>query len=217
MSVFWRIIGTVLALAAIAALQVVAWWGCDAGLWRAPSFGPAAKPHSAVVDTHATAYSPGQLLGPSHLTVGMTHRYWEDETFIPVPDTYVRLEFLASHVEKPFPVLYVIDRPEPMNIWRFEFEIEARPQAIGQFQRLAGDLSCDPRSGDMTATDNDLFEVRWRGPGEPLRRCLISKEAGCDYLRRVRVRLELIDREDYRFKDTMQELQGRMGCSRTLY
>ncbi len=217
MSAFGRTIGRILGLVVVAAVGFAVWWSYDAGLWRAPPVGLAAHSNSAVVDTHATAYSPGQLLGPSHLTVGMTHRYWEDETFIPVPDTYVRLEFLASHVEKPFPVLYVIDRPEPMNIWRFEFEIEARPQAIGQFQRLAGDLSCDPRSGDMTATDNDLFEVRWRGPGEPLRRCLISRAAGCDYLRKVRVRLQLIDQMAADKRDELSELQTMMSCSRTLY
>lgn len=175
--------------------------------WDAPHGHPA-----TVADT-TTEYSLSQLqeAGKADLRAIPDHNPFEDKSYVPPQISYVRFEFLASRVDKPFPKIFVADQAFPYNMWSLESVLAVRSDAMRQVLSSTGDLSCSADSA--TSIGVDRVEVLVRPAHASLKRCLISKADGCKYLDRLqRLIAGRIIGEAALPLDEMRELHARMEC-----
>jgi len=196
-------------------LSVVGWQLFELQFLSLPFEGhKAAQP--ATIRSTAFAFSPAQQLSAGGNARYLdTHDYAADETFVPAPTKYVRLEFLASVVERPFQIFFFSDRPFPVNSFRFEFDVPVSPAITGHVLHDAQKLSCTTGSGDM-AIRNDLFDVRYRDEDNIVHRCVISKKDGCAFLKRSRIYLQLFAHPSRETISEMVDLERRAACNQTL-
>lgn len=142
-------------------------------------------PPAVIADT-VTDYSPAQLWQPSKGPSDMLHDFASDRTYVPHAISYIRLEYLASEVTKPYPKLFVADAAFPANRWIVEQVTVVDPKTMPPVFSSAADLPCARDSGDLTA-GADRFEIRIHKGSGPLQRCLVSFATGCRYIGTLRV------------------------------
>ncbi len=203
---FLQLIGFVIICWAAAA----GWWLYDRGL-SAPDI-LRAHIHPIVIADEATTYSPSQLEQMRDTSPDMRHDYGLDKTFAPAHITYVRVEYLASRVDKPFPKIYVADAAFPYNKWTLESVLVTKPEAMQQVMSRAESLPCAPDSGNARA-GTDRFEILIRPANQHLERCLVSKTTGCSFLDAERRLTEVnaVGDAEYPLSE-MEELRSRVDC-----
>lgn len=132
----------------------------------------------------------------------------EDKSFVPHGLRYVRVEYLASQVEKPYPKIFFAEQDFPTDIWTLEDVVVVKPGTMVKILSSAESLSCEPNSGVQTER-TDQVEVLMRSADKQLKRCLLNSSSGCQYLNR----LHQLARELNDTRGFDPELEQRMKCS----
>jgi hypothetical protein len=137
----------------------------------------------------------------------------EDKAYVPPSISYVRVEYLASQVEKPYPKIFFAEQSFPTDTMMLENVAIVKQAAMTKILSSADNLSCEANSGTLSGR-SDQVEVLMRPANRPLKRCLLSIKAGCRYLTRLR-------RLTYELKGEASEhllpgLQSRLACPASL-
>lgn len=186
------------------------WWLYDRSWLLSDVSGRHASP-AAIADT-VTGYSRTQLEEMGKAEIDMRFDKFEDKTFVPPSVSYVRVEYLASRVDKPFPKIYVADGLFPADAPMLESVLTVTPKAMRLTLLRASNLPCQPDSANMKA-GADRFEVLLRPSRGQLRRCLIPKETGCRFIDALRRQTagEVIGDASLPLSE-MDSLQRRISC-----
>lgn len=177
------------------------------------------SPHSrpVIILDNVKEYSLVQLAQANNLMPDINHDWAADKTFIPPPVSYIRIEYLASEVEKPLSKIYVADQAFPYNVWIMEAVLVTKLPRMQQLLYTTNKLPCALDSGSSEA-GADQFEILLRSGKGPLKRCLISFEAGCKYIHSIGKlpRADLIGDPSYPLSELVG-LEHRIECPKPLF
>ncbi|MGA9658726.1 MAG: hypothetical protein WBQ60_06475 [Asticcacaulis sp.] len=168
--------------------------------------------HGIMIADNVTRYSPAQLQQLSR-EVPVRYDYAAGKSYVPPSVNYIRVEYLASHETKSFPKIFIADKAFPYNPWIMESVWVVTSIRMRKILRYADDLNCSSDSGDLRAGMNRV-EVLLREGDQHLRRCLISRKAGCKYLHSLYKipPTDLVD-DSSSPKSELEVLKNGMGCA----
>ena len=138
----------------------------------------------------------------------------DNRTYVPPEISYVRVEYLASKVDKPYPKIFFADLNFPTDIWMLENVAVVKPATISSVLSSADALACEPNSA-VLGKWTDQMEILIRPANKPLKRCLLSVKSGCRYL----MRLHFLTSELKGNKDEylLPEIEHRLDCPTLLW
>lgn len=135
--------------------------------------------------------------------------HYDDKTYVPPSVSYVRVEYLASAVEKPYPKIFFAEQSFPTDMMMLENVAIVKPTAMAKILSSANHLSCDPNSS-MPEKWTDQMEILIRPANNPLKRCLLSIKAGCRYLMRLQHLTHDLKGEQSKY--LLPNLERRLAC-----
>ncbi len=135
--------------------------------------------------------------------------HFEDKTYVPASISYVRVEYLASQVEKPYPKIFLAEQSFPTDTMMLENVAIVKQAAMTKILSSADSLSCKASSGTLIGM-SDKVEVLMRPANRPLKRCLLSVKAGCRYLTRLRHLTH--ESKSEASEHLLSGLQSRLAC-----
>ena len=134
--------------------------------------------------------------------------HYDDKTYVPPSVSYVRVEYLASAVEKPYPKIFFADQSFPTDTMMLENVAIVKPAAMVKILSSAENLSCDPNSA-VSVGRTDQVEILIRSANKTLKRCLLSIKAGCKYMTQLSRLTHEIKGNDSEY---LPELESRLAC-----
>jgi hypothetical protein len=134
--------------------------------------------------------------------------HYGDKTYVPPSVSYVRVEYLASAVEKPYPKIFFAEQSFPTDAMMLENVAIVKPAAMAKILSSAEALSCDPNSA-TSGVRTDQVEVLMQSSNKTLKRCLLSIPTGCKYMTQLNHLTHELKGNDSEY---LPELEHRLAC-----